>query len=364
LLVSSSTIAYPFDYLDSSLILDDNKGILSTSGSDTHVVAYLNVMAAIRPSKTIPLILIEISIFHISTVVMKLKKSLHSIKPWGLLLIAVLIIQQSVSGQAGYHTVHSADGTAISYTKVGSGPVPIVLVHGALNSGEQWMQVAKALAEHCTCYVMDRWGRGGSGSHEDYSIKSEAEDIIAVLEAAGQDAFLLGHSSGAIYALEAALRTPVAGLILYEPPIHAFHGRFAKEIWESIQVAAKEERYKDALSIFLTKEAGVSDQELAFLQSIPSWNHMLNLTPQSVREWAELIRDKPNVGRYQEIKVSTLLLTGSKTINYPSFATQALYEMWPKARVTKLEGQGHGANLAAPEMVAKEITNFIFETHH
>lgn len=289
--------------------------------------------------------------------------NLCSIKPWVLVLNAVLIIQQAVSGQAGYHTVRSADGTTIGYTKVGSGPVPIVLVHGALNSGEQWMQVARALAEHCTCYVMDRWGRGGSGSHEDYSVKSEAEDIIAVLEAAGQGAFLLGHSSGAIYALEAAVRTPVAALILYEPPIHAFHGRFAKEIWDSIQIAAKEERFKDALSIFLTKEGGVSDQELAFLQSIPLWDHMLNLTPPSIREWAALIQDKPTVSRYRKIKVPALLLTGSKTINHPSFAIQTLKEMWPQARLIKLEGQGHGANLAAPEMVAKEITSFILETN-
>jgi pimeloyl-ACP methyl ester carboxylesterase len=289
--------------------------------------------------------------------------NLCSIKPRVLLLNALLIIQQTVSGQAGYHTVRSADGTTIGYTKVGSGAVPIVLVHGALNSGEQWMQVARALADHCTCYVMDRWGRGGSGSHEDYSVKSEAEDIIAVLEAAGQGAFLMGHSSGAIYALEAALRIPVEGLILYEPPIHAIYGRFAKEIWDSIRIAAKEERFKDALSIFLTKEAEVSDQELAFLQSIPLWNHMLSLTPHFVREWAELLQDKPTVSRYQKIKVPTLLLTGSETINNPSFATQTLDEMWPQARVTKLEGQGHGANLAAPEMVAKEITSFLLETN-
>lgn len=273
-----------------------------------------------------------------------------------------LVKASSVFGQSEKHTVRSANGTTIGYTIIGSGSVPIVFVHGALNSGEQWMQVATALSEHCTCYVMDRWGRGDSDNHEDYSVKREAEDIIAVLKAAGPNAFLLGHSSGAIYALEAALEMAPAGLILYEPPIHGFiESRFVEDVWPRIQIAAKEKRLKDVLTIFLKDEAEVSDEELAFLQSTPLWDHMLSLTPHSVREWAELVQKKPTTSRYQEIGAPTLLLTGSRNTNHPSFATQALNKMWPKARVVTLNGQAHTANLSAPKMVAKEISNFIHE---
>lgn len=285
--------------------------------------------------------------------------NLSSIIPWILLLNALLINQQTVSGQTEYHTARSADGTAIGFTKIGSGSVPVVFVHGALNSGEHWMPVATAMSEHCTCYVMDRWGRGGSDNRTNYSLNHEAEDIIAVLEAAGTDAFLLGHSSGAIYVLEVALKTSPAGLILYEAPIHGFHG----EIWDHIRIAAEEERFEDVVSIFLTGEAELSGEELVSLKTTPSWDQMVGLAPHSAREWAELVQNKPTVNRYQDIKVPTLLLTGTETENHPSFATQGLDDTLPNTRIVKLNGQGHTANLSAPEMVAKEITNFILETN-
>ena len=45
------------------------------------------------------------------------------------------------------------------------------------------------------------------------------EDLAAVLEVAGGRAFVYGHSSGAVLALEAASRgLPIERLALYEPP--------------------------------------------------------------------------------------------------------------------------------------------------
>jgi len=288
---------------------------------------------------------------------------LSAITPWLLLLITLLTVRLTVSGQTEYHTARSADGTAIGFTKIGSGSIRVVLVHGALSSGEQWMTVAQTMGENFTCYVMDRWGRGGSNSHTYYSLNSEAEDIVAVLKVAGPEAYLLGHSSGAIYALEAALKMPPAGLILYEPPIHAFHGRFAEETLKRIQDASVKGNFEEALSIFLTDEGGLPESVVAKLQSTSGWDQMVKLTPHSVKEWSELAQKKPTVERYRDVAVPTLFLTGTETENHASFATQALHEMFPKSRIVKLNGQGHGANLDAPEIVAKEISSFILETN-
>lgn len=272
-----------------------------------------------------------------------------------------LVEASSVFGQAEKHTVHSADGTTIGYAKIGSGSIPLVIVHGAINSSEDWKQVATVMGSDFTCYVMDRWGRGGSSYREDYSIAKEAEDIMAVLKEAGQDAFLLAHSSGSIYALEATLRTPPAGLILYEPPLHL--ERFSNEVMGLISKAAKDERYDEVVSIFLSKEAGLPEEVLAQIQSSPAWGHMVDLAPQSVREWEALVQAGLPIERYKDISVPTLLLTGSITEHHPTFATKALVGTLQDARIEILEGQDHGANHAAPEMVATEVTNFILETN-
>jgi len=261
-------------------------------------------------------------------------------------------------------TVRSADGTRIAYTKVGSGPVPLVIVHGALNTSEQWMPVAENLSELSelfTCYVVDRWGRGGSEGRSEYSLEHEINDIVAVLEEAGPDAYLLGHSSGAIYALEAAKRTQIAGLILYEPPLHAFHGRFVDEIWDRIHSEAKYERYEEALSIFLVEEAGVPAEALAEMQATPIWGHMLEHTPHSVTEWEALADERFEVERYKDISEPTLMLAGTETEDHPSFATQALDDLLPNARTAWMDGEGHTANLTSPKMVAQEVIEFVHQ---
>ena len=123
-----------------------------------------------------------------------------------------------MSSQPEERVARSADGTPIGFLKFGSGP-SLVFVHGSVNTGEEWLQVATAMAEQFTCYVMDRRGRGRSGDAAAYSLDRECEDIIAVLEVAGPEAHLLGHSYGAICALETARRLPIGRLVVYEPPL-------------------------------------------------------------------------------------------------------------------------------------------------
>jgi pimeloyl-ACP methyl ester carboxylesterase len=258
--------------------------------------------------------------------------------------------------------VRSADGTRIAYTKVGSGPIPLVMVHGALNTSQQWTPVAGKLSElsdQYTSYVVDRWGRGGSEGRPDYSLEHDVNDIIAVLEEAGPDSYLLGHSGGAIISLEAAKRAQITGLILYEPPLHGFHGKFVDDIWERMHSAAKDGRYEESLAIFLTEEAGVPAEALSEMQTTPHWDHLLEHTPHTVAEIEALVDAQFEVDRYKDISVPTLMLAGTETADHPSFATQALDDLLPNARTAWLDGEGHVANETSPEMVAQEIIEFV-----
>ncbi|MFW6097865.1 MAG: alpha/beta fold hydrolase [Chloroflexota bacterium] len=254
-------------------------------------------------------------------------------------------------------TVRSADGTQIGFARIGFGPVPLVIVHAALNSAKQWLSVAEALAEHCTCYVMDRRGRGRSGDAEAYVFDREIEDIIAVLQAAGPDAFLMGHSSGAVYALEAARRQSIAGLVLYEPPLHV--QRQFKEIFDRIRPLMQQERFDDAVTLFFREEAGVPEEQLSVLRSTPLWRHMVKLAPTADREWEALLEAGLKVERFREVSTPTLLLTGTLTKDHTSFATKALQRTLPDAQTVLLEGQAHSAHRAAPELVATEVADFI-----
>ena len=99
----------------------------------------------------------------------------------------------------------SRDGTPIGYWRSGQGPA-LVLVHGATADHSRWETVLPLLEPRATVYAVDRRGRGASGDAAGYAIEDEAADIAAVVDAVadspGGPVDLLGHSYGAICALE------------------------------------------------------------------------------------------------------------------------------------------------------------------
>ena len=167
-----------------------------------------------------------------------------------------------MSAEPRERVVRSKDGVRIGFLELGSGP-PLVIVHPSVSSGDAWLPVAGRLAERFTCHLMDRRGRGRSGDAIDYSLEREGEDIAAVLEAAGPGAHLLGHSYGAVCALEAACRVPVDLLVLYEPPL-AVDGRFAERLQKVLgpyRAAIANDRLDEALCAGLREAVDLSDAE-------------------------------------------------------------------------------------------------------
>src|SRR5207302_3064047 len=116
-------------------------------------------------------------------------------------------------------TVISKDGTPIAFDQSGRGQA-IILVAGATATRLAAVSVAAALAPHFTVFAYDRRGRGESGDTAPYAVEREVEDIEALITEAGGSAFVFGHSSGAVLALEAARLLPgkITKLALYEPP--------------------------------------------------------------------------------------------------------------------------------------------------
>jgi pimeloyl-ACP methyl ester carboxylesterase len=253
--------------------------------------------------------------------------------------------------------VRSKDGTRIGFVKAGCG-VPLVIVHGALNTGEQWMPVAGLLADRCTCYVMDRRGRGRSGDSGEYSADREVEDIEAVLDAAGPDARLAGHSAGAIYALETARRRAVPALVLYEPPLH-FRTARGRAAVDRIRDLVTQGRPEEGVILLAREEAGLNDDKLSALRGTPLWTQMVALVPTFIREWDGLFHLPPDLERYRTVRAPTLLLAGSETQSHPAYATKSLARVLPVAKTVILPGQGHAANVTAPGQVAGALAEFL-----
>jgi len=117
--------------------------------------------------------------------------------------------------------VESRDGTEIGYWKTGQGPAVVVL-HGSMESARSHTLFAQALSDSFTVYLPDRRGRGLSGPHRpDHTVRTEVEDLQAVLTASGAE-LVFGVSAGGAVVLEAARTLPgLRKVAVYEPALVA-----------------------------------------------------------------------------------------------------------------------------------------------
>jgi pimeloyl-ACP methyl ester carboxylesterase len=91
----------------------------------------------------------------------------------------------------------------------GDGP-PVVLIHGGAVDGRFFERNVPALADAFRVITIDLWGHGRSPDRDGpFSIASFSVDVAAVIErVAGGRAHVLGHSIGAVVALDLAMRHP------------------------------------------------------------------------------------------------------------------------------------------------------------
>lgn len=245
----------------------------------------------------------------------------------------------------------SDDGTSIAVNVSGSGP-SAVLVHGTSGSDFSWTLVRPFLERSLTVYAVQRRGRGGSGDHPDYDLQREAEDIAAVARSLDESSALVGHSFGANCCLEAALlTTELRTLVLYEP---AETGTAEEPILQEVDMLIAAGRNEAALETYLLA-AGISEEELSLLRSSQAWADRVSMAHTLVREDRATRRQRITRERFAAMTVPTLLLVGS--LSPPSYRgwIEDLGAVLVDSTVHVLPGQGHAANLTAPELLAAEI---------
>lgn len=221
------------------------------------------------------------------------------------------------------------------------------------------MPAAKILAAHFTCYVMDRRGRRGSGfGHGTYSVEREYEDICAVLDAAGPNALLAGHSYGAIGAMGAALRRSVPKLVLYEPPL-AVGGPVAGAPLADYAAAVAAGENERAMEIGLTSFTRLRPPVMEAIRNSKGWLRLCHLAPTWTRELVAMDK-QTSVEMYRALACPVLLLVGSISMEHPYLdSARALTAVLPDVRVATLEGQDHLGLRGAPERVAQLVSEFL-----
>jgi pimeloyl-ACP methyl ester carboxylesterase len=256
------------------------------------------------------------------------------------------------------HTVTSADGTPIAYRRSGSGP-PLLLVHGTTADHTRWATISPALEEHFTVYAMDRRGRGASGDGPEYSLPHEGEDVAAVVDTLGEPVSLLGHSYGALCALEGAMRTANLGtLMLYEPPLPGGEDIVPPETLARLDGMIERDEREDALVTFFREVVGVPEAQLDAVRSHPAWPGRVAAAHTLGRESRVEVEYELDFDRLRTIRTPTLFLLGGASPPAFHTATRRLHEAMPASRIHVLEGQQHMAMDTAPEAFVAAVRQF------
>lgn len=261
--------------------------------------------------------------------------------------------------------VRSADGTPIAVWSSGSGP-PLVLVHGASADSTRWRPLLPHLEGQVTVHAIDRRGRGGSGDGPEYQLEREFEDVAAVVDAVAEQSGtfvdVYGHSFGGLCAFGAAgLTDRVRRLVLYEgwPSVDPQAQAASPGVLERIEAALAEGNRDAAVEVVFRELLGMRQEELDAVRALPSWPGRVAAAHTLPRELRALQEERLDPAGAAKVTVPTLLVTGSNSADPSRKDVAALRGALPDAREVVLHNQGHVADIAAPELIAKEILAFL-----
>ena len=260
--------------------------------------------------------------------------------------------------------VISPDGTPIAFDRLGEGP-PLILVGGATCDRAVTRSTADALARSFTVLNVDRRGRGDSGDTLPFAVRREIEDIGALIEAAGGEAIVYGHSSGAALVLRAAAHgLAMTAVILHDAPFRPDDAGMrdaARTYGERLHELLAQDRRSDALDLFMSL-TGMKQETIEAMRHSPGRASRERLAHTLAYDSAAMgdIEHGATIPAdlLDRVKAPVLTISGSMSPPFMIDAAIALAAGVPDGRHHRLEGQGHAAD---PELLAGVIAGFAGE---
>ncbi|MGW3040198.1 alpha/beta fold hydrolase [Kitasatospora sp. NPDC001159] len=251
----------------------------------------------------------------------------------------------------------SDDGRPVTALDDGSGPI-LLVVHPGGGDATSWDGVVRRLVEEFRVVrVRRRIYVPGADIALPHSMAVEAADVLAVADLLTPPVLLVGHSSGAVAALEAALLRPVAfaGLVLYEPPMPTrqlvagpagARARAALEAGDPVEAMrihmGEIVRVPAYLVDAMFADGGLREKLCAYAAA-------------QIAEDEALDALGTGTDRFAALGTPTTLIEGDLS---PAHLRERLADLagaLPQARVVTLTGQGHAAHLTAPGALAATI---------
>jgi pimeloyl-ACP methyl ester carboxylesterase len=256
-------------------------------------------------------------------------------------------------------TALTINGTDIHVYEQGSGPAVLIIGPG-LDDGRRAEKLAAilgrrfhALRLHRRQYRLDL-KTGGSRS----SVSQEVADVLAIARQVGHPLIVYGHSSGGVVALEALVAEPSAfdGAVIYEPAVLAGVGG---ETIRQARAAIAAGRPGRAMAVFTRDAVGLPAWQArlvgALTALLPRYRRLVSCQIDDLDAMVEL---GERFDAYARVAVPTVLLSGDRSPARVIAMIDAVERAMPHAERVVMPKLDHGADLKAPDTVARAIQTF------
>ena len=250
-----------------------------------------------------------------------------------------------------------------SYEAAGDGTLrPLIFLHGIGGAARAWRGQIEAFGKDYRAVAWDMPGYGSSAPISTVTIATLAEALEDFLQKIGAlEPVLVGHSIGGMIVLHWLTRNPCAAsavvLAQTSPAFGRRDGDWQKSFIEARLGPLDRGETMASLAPALVRELVGDDPDLAGLDvardcmaSVPVATYRATLMALLGFDQRETLK---------EIKVPTLVLSGTRDNNAPAPMMAKMASFIPSATYVELEGAGHLANLERPRAFNAALDQFL-----
>jgi 3-oxoadipate enol-lactonase len=268
-----------------------------------------------------------------------------------LLGMGVLYAQSTVSANPPGSFLE-VEGSRLYYEECGKGPKAVILLHDGVVNSAVWDDVWPSL---CKQFHVIRYDRRGYG-HSPATTKPyyEADDVAAIIrDRKIAQAALIGSSHGGNIALRVALRFPeqISDLVLVGPEADGFP--YSEHF---IMAQMEFQEAKDPVEVRAKNLYFIAPGNDAARERL---RKLLNAFPQDHKHNDMPLPEKPVFPYVRDLRVPTLILTGSADIADNQAVSGALVMSIPGAARIVVPDTGHLLYLEKPELFSSIVINFL-----
>lgn len=239
----------------------------------------------------------------------------------------------------------STDGTRLAYESAGSGDVPLVFVHGWCCDRTAFAPQVAAFARSHPVATLDLRGHGESSpGPAGGGIGVYADDVLAVAAAAGfERPVVVGHSMGALVALECAARGAARAAVLVDPaPL--LDERTKSYFGRGVDKVRTDDGYlRRFAERMFTDHAEHRDAVVALMTSAPAG---------AAEDGARVMADFDGPGTLGRVTVPVLEVSSDE-------GEPGVPELCPTLLRGRVVGAGHFLQLQVPDQLDAMIARFL-----